>query len=125
MFRGYVSGYVSGVCFGYVSGVCFAGYVSGYVSQVCNPCALLKPGPAQNEQTLLCVRCRSSRWSETIRMLTRCGKYLGAYSIRMGFVGSLYEVTKWGIYFLYPQKDTRYIHSPILNRNLVYTHQKQ
>ena len=26
---------------------------------------------------------------------------------------------------MYPQKDTRYIHSPILNRNLIYTHQKQ
>ena len=30
-----------------------------------------------------------------------------------------------GLYFLYPQKDTRYIHSPILKRNLIYTHQKQ
>ena len=30
-----------------------------------------------------------------------------------------------GIYFLYPQKDTRYIHSPILKRNLIYTHRKQ
>ena len=27
--------------------------------------------------------------------------------------------------FLYPQKDTQYIHSPILKRNLTYTHQKQ
>ena len=32
---------------------------------------------------------------------------------------------KQGLYFLYPQKDTRYIHSPILKRSLIYTHQKK
>ena len=41
MFHGYVSGYVSGVCFGYVSRhqellyLQFRGYVTGYVSGVC------------------------------------------------------------------------------------------
>ena len=27
------------------------------------------------------------------------------------------------LHFLYPQEDTRFIHSPILKRNLLYTHQ--
>ena len=38
----------------------------------------------------------------------------------IGLIGSIEERhMKWGTYFLYPQKDTRYIHSPILTNNPV------
>ena len=71
--------------------------------------------------TLICCldTLKSPRSSERYYW-QNVGPWIETCSSSLGF-----RDMKQGLHSLYPQKDTQHVHSPIVKRNLIYTHQKQ